>query len=88
MPYFSTVTAQGTISIPIALRKKFGLHPAQKVLVQAESDKITIQPPKDLLALRGALSHVAKKKKSIQHTIQAEQAAVREAVAERYGRAV
>lgn len=55
MTHTVSITSQGQLSIPIALRRKFNLHKTKRALVTEENGKIIIEPVKDLLELRGSL---------------------------------
>lgn len=50
---FVTITSQGQISIPAAMRKALGLETGQKLSIQVEEGKITLEPAKDLLDMAG-----------------------------------
>lgn len=41
---FTKLTTNGRITIPVTLRKKYGLHPGRKVKFEVEKDGITIIP--------------------------------------------
>jgi len=51
-----SVTSQGQISIPIDIRRKFGLDTVRKALVEAKEDVIIIRPVRALTTLRGTFS--------------------------------
>jgi len=55
MTYIVSLTSQGQISIPAALRHKLGFDKRGKVLVIEEAGKLTIKPAWDLLDLKGSL---------------------------------
>ncbi len=59
MTYLATITSQGQISIPVKLRRKFGLD-QKSVLVSEEDGKIIIEPIKDFLELGGSLKTAIK----------------------------
>lgn len=61
MTYFVTITSQGQMSIPAALRRQFGFEKTQKAIVRADEGKIIVEPIPDILSLRG----VFKTKKKI-----------------------
>lgn len=52
--YISTVTRQGQISIPIKLRRKYGMD-GKKVAFREGNGEIIMEPIKDLLELGGSL---------------------------------
>ncbi len=43
----SAVTVKGQVTIPAAIRKKYGLHRGVKVAFREEDDKIILQPAQD-----------------------------------------
>lgn len=51
-----SVTSQGQISIPIDIRRKFGLDTVRKALVESTEDTILIRPVRALTTLRGTFS--------------------------------
>lgn len=53
--YTVTITSQGQISIPIAIRRQLGLDILQKALVSVTDKKIIIEPVRDFLELGGSL---------------------------------
>ena len=55
MTYTVTITSQGQISIPIKLRREFGLDKTKRAFVSSRDGKIIVEPVKDLLELRGSL---------------------------------
>lgn len=55
MVYTVSITSQGQISIPVALRRQLGLDKSRKALVTEEKGKLVIEPVKDLLELKGSL---------------------------------
>jgi AbrB family looped-hinge helix DNA binding protein len=52
----STVTAKGQITIPVTLRKRYGIHPNDKIDFVAEGDRIVLVPVRTLRDLRGAVT--------------------------------
>jgi len=52
----STVTTKGQITIPIKLRKRYGIHANDKVDFIVEGDRIILMPVKTLRDLRGAVT--------------------------------
>lgn len=50
-----SITSQGQISIPAALRRKYGLDKSKKALLSEEENKIVIEPVQDFLELGGSL---------------------------------
>lgn len=55
MTYTVTITSQGQISIPIAIRRQLGLEKNSRALVSEEDGKLTIKPVKDFLEMRGSI---------------------------------
>lgn len=55
MIYTVSITSQGQISIPVALRRKLGLDKNKKAIVSENEGKILIEPVTDLLELAGSL---------------------------------
>ena len=53
--YPGSVTYQGQISIPAALRRLFGMDKNKNVLIYAEDDGVKIRTVKDFLELSGSL---------------------------------
>jgi antitoxin PrlF len=52
----STVTTKGQVTIPVAIRKKYGLHPNDRVDFITEGDRIILVPVKTLRDFRGAVT--------------------------------
>lgn len=55
MTYTVSITSQGQISIPAKIRRELGFDKTKKAFVSVEKGKITLEPVKDLLELRGSL---------------------------------
>ena len=55
MTYTVSITSQGQISIPAALRRKLGLDKSKKALVSEKDGRILIEPVKDFLEMKGSL---------------------------------
>jgi AbrB family looped-hinge helix DNA binding protein len=49
--YKTTITSQGTISIPAVLRKKYGLIPGEKLVIE-DTGKIVVSKAPDFADLR------------------------------------
>ncbi len=79
-----TITSQGQITIPARMRRSLGISRLGKARIKFFSNKLTIEPVKDLLEMGGILRDRAIKNKSIQEIIELEHKAVERAVAERY----
>jgi AbrB family looped-hinge helix DNA binding protein len=56
----ATVSERGQISIPAAARKKLGIKPRQRVIVEVGENEIVIRPAKSVLELGGILRDHAK----------------------------
>lgn len=55
MVYTVSITSQGQISIPAALRRELGLDKKQKALISKKDGKLIVEPVKDFLELGGSL---------------------------------
>jgi len=51
----STITTKGQITIPVSIRKSYGLHPNDKVDFVTEGDRIILIPVKTLRDFRGSV---------------------------------
>lgn len=51
----STISVKGQITLPAHLRRKLGLRPNDRVVIEAVEDAIVIKRAADLFALRGFL---------------------------------
>jgi AbrB family looped-hinge helix DNA binding protein len=51
----STVTSKGQVTIPVSIRRKYGLHANDRVDFITEGDRIIIIPVKTLRDFRGAV---------------------------------
>lgn len=52
----ATVTTKGQITIPMKIRKQYGIHPNDKIDFIAEGDRIILLPVKTLRDLRGSVT--------------------------------
>jgi AbrB family looped-hinge helix DNA binding protein len=52
----ATVTTKGQITIPMKIRKQYGIHPNDKIDFVIEGDKIILKPVKTLRDLRGCVT--------------------------------
>ena len=52
----STITTKGQVTIPISIRKKYGLCPNDRVDFITEGDKIILIPVKTLRDFRGSVT--------------------------------
>lgn len=55
MNYFVNITSQGQISIPVKLRRKYGMDKAGKVIVRDVDNAIVLTPSGDIDSLMGSL---------------------------------
>lgn len=56
MVYTVSITSQGQISIPVELRRKYGLEETKKAVVYSSDDqRIIIEPVRDFFSLKGSL---------------------------------
>lgn len=52
----ATITTKGQITIPVSIRKAYGLHPNDRVDFIAEGDRIVLVPVKTLRDYRGSVT--------------------------------
>jgi len=52
----TTVTTKGQVTIPVAIRNKYGIHPNDRVDFSTEGDRIILVPVKTLQEFRGAVT--------------------------------
>lgn len=52
----ATITTKGQITIPVSIRKTYGLHPNDRVDFIADGDRIVLVPVKTLRDFRGAVT--------------------------------
>lgn len=55
MPYTVSITSQGQISIPAAIRRELGLDKFRRGIVSVDDGKVVIEPVQDILSLKGTL---------------------------------
>lgn len=55
MTHFVSVTSQGQISIPAAIRRKIGLDRVKKATVSLDGNSIVVTPVKEIEDLMGSL---------------------------------
>lgn len=60
--YTSKVTSQGTITIPAALRRKYGLKPGARIGI-SEDGRMLFDAVKERLKIRGENKAVAKRRR-------------------------
>lgn len=51
----STISTKGQITLPISLRKRFGMKPHDRVLIESTDDAIVIRRAVDFFELQGFL---------------------------------
>ncbi|NCN82992.1 MAG: AbrB/MazE/SpoVT family DNA-binding domain-containing protein [Candidatus Pacebacteria bacterium] len=68
--YTATVTAQGQITIPIALRRALKLDRAKVIITQTNAGTIEIEPEPDIMSLLGSVK--ATTSKSISEIVEEE----------------
>lgn len=52
MVTYTTITSKGQITIPVEARRALGLQPGQKVSVRVEGERLVIDPPRSIDAVR------------------------------------
>lgn len=87
MTYTVSITSQGQISIPAALRRELGLDKTKKALISKQGSKLIVEPIPDLLSMKGALKDRAKKGLKSDAIIKMEEQAWEVAAGERYAKA-
>ncbi len=55
MFYTVKITSQGQISLPAKIRREFGFSKTNQALISVQDNKVTIEPVKDLLDLKGSI---------------------------------
>jgi len=70
-----SITRQGQITLPTAIRRLFGLDKFKKVLVRAQTNQIIVEPMTDFSKMAGILKS-KKMKKPIQEVIKLEEKAI------------
>lgn len=55
MDYIATITSQGQLTIPKAVRKFFGISGATKARIRVEDKRIVVEPKADFWSLSGTL---------------------------------
>ncbi len=89
MPAIVSITSQGQVTIPAAIRRKLGLNRYPKAQVFLRKNQIILSPIANILDLAGALKDKAIKGKNIDQIIQQEEKAAFLAAkkrGEKYGR--
>jgi bifunctional DNA-binding transcriptional regulator/antitoxin component of YhaV-PrlF toxin-antitoxin module len=70
-----SITNQGQITLPAAIRRLFSLDKFKKVLVRAQTNQIIVEPMPDFSKMAGILKN-KKIKKPIQEVIKLEEKAI------------
>lgn len=83
-----TITSQGQISIPAAMRKKYGLKANSKAYVSDNNGHVAVHPVSDFLSLAGSLNKYAIKGKSIEEVMKIEKEAIGQAIVDDYKRSL
>ena len=52
---YATITSKGQITLPVEARRALGLHSGQKVAVRVEKNRLIIDAPEDIEAVRARL---------------------------------
>lgn len=60
MSQITTITTQGQVTIPLAIRKILGLKPKDKVAFKNERGKIYIEPAENFLEMKGSIKSKTK----------------------------
>lgn len=76
MQQIVSITSQGQITIPAAMRRRLALDKYKKASVQTEKGRIIVEPVPDLLSLGGLLKKKAMKDKGIEEIMQLEKQTV------------
>lgn len=51
-----SITSQGQLTIPMSIRRSFGIKGSVKAIVRREKNKIIVEPKNDFWSLEGALT--------------------------------
>lgn len=73
MQQIVSITSQGQITIPAAMRRAINIDKYDKASITTENNKIIVEPVTDLLSLGGKLKNRAKKQKNIDAIIKMEE---------------
>lgn len=79
-----SITSQGQITIPAAMRRALNLEKHNKASVHLEENKIIVKPVTDILELGGIIEDKAIKGKKIDEVIKMEEEAIGDFTAEKY----
>lgn len=57
MKYTTSVTQKGQATIPLAIRKRFGIRPRSKVVFEVtDKNEVLIKPVQDFFTMKGSIS--------------------------------
>ncbi len=59
MPFYSTISKKGQVTIPAAVRERLGVRAGGRVAFEVTQDGISLQPARDFFALYGSVPHDA-----------------------------
>ena len=84
MSQFITITSQGQITIPAAIRRLFGLDVNRTLTIEVVDNKITLEPTTNILDLKGVIADRAIKDKSLKEVVELEEKAAAKSAVEKY----
>jgi len=76
MQQIVTITSQGQITIPAAMRRAISIGKYNKAFVSTEGNRIIVEPVADILTLGGILNKKAIKEKKLSEIITLEEKTV------------
>lgn len=79
-----SITSQGQISIPAAMRRALALNKYNKANIRLDKKRIIIEPIPDIMELEGIFSEKAFKNKSVEEIMRIEEAAFAETIAAKF----
>ena len=62
MQYQVSITSQGQVTLPVEIRREWGLSPGDKVQFTKSGSEVNVTPSRDFLSLEGSLRKKVKKK--------------------------
>lgn len=65
MTYFVSITPQGQMSVPVAIRRQLGIRTGEQVTVRVQDKRMIVEPIQDILSFRG----IFKTKKKIPFSV-------------------
>lgn len=60
MPDIVSITSQGQLTIPMSIRRSFGIKGSVKAIIRKENNLIIVEPKKDFWSLEGSLASEVK----------------------------